>query len=578
MHDPFVRIDQLSFRYRGQTRYALDRLSFEVEPGEFLVVMGASEAGKSTLALCFNGLIPHFYRGAFDGHVVVAGKNTRSTRVAELAQVTGLVFQDFESQLFSTNVELEVAFGLENLGYPRDEMRQRVEEALRLVGLEGLRRRAPATLSGGQKQKLAIASVLAMRPRLLVMDEPTTDLDPESKAEIYAITDRLRQGSDTTLIVVDHDSEEVLQADRVLVLSEGRIARLGRAADLFRDVPFLEAHGVMPPTVPTYFYRLGMDGRIPLTISEAVATLRANGWSLSDDQYQALRARDAERARRYGQPILRVEDVSFAYPDGTTVLRTVSLEIRRGEMVAILGQNASGKTTLIKHFNGLLYPTRGRVLVDGHDTRQLGLQKLARSVGYVFQNPDYQLFAETVYDEVAFALRLRGLDEETIRAHVHEALEAVGLAGYEHADPFTLTKGGRQRVALAAVLATKPELLILDEPTTGLDYREQRGMMELVRRLNEAGSTIVFVTHHMWVAAEYAHRTIVMKDGQVLIDGTTRDVFAREDLLQAARLRPPQHVSLANRLGKTLLTVDELVACTVLPERERVGHEHRSLP
>jgi len=578
MTKPIVSVRQLTFRYRGQKRNALDDVSFDIFPGEFFVIMGASEAGKSTLASSFNGLIPHFFRGKFQGEVQVCEKQTTTARVAELSPLVGLVFQDFEAQIFSTNVELEVAFGLENLGVPREEMVRRVDDALRFVGLDTVRHRSPASLSGGQKQKLAIASVLAMRPKVLVMDEPTTDLDPLSKAEVYAITNRLRQQGDLTLVVVEHDSEEILDADRILVLANGQVARLDHAQTVLRDVDFLNQHGIMPVGITTYFRRMGDSVNAPLTIGEAVHAFTQHGWSISDQAYARLVERDHAREQCYGQPVIQVENLQFDYPDGTPVLKGVDLVIRRGEMVAILGQNASGKTTLIKHFNGLLYPTRGRVLVDGKPTREQSLFELSQKVGYVFQNPDHQLFAETVYDEVAFPLRLRRLDERTIQYAVTEALEAVGLAGYERADPFTLTKSGRQRVALASVLATKPEILILDEPTTGLDYHEQRSMMNLVQRLNENGSTIIFVTHHMWVAAEYAHRIYVVKDGQLIAHGTAREVFAREGELLAAGLRPPLHVSFANRLGKTLLTVDELLACTEVLPREHAGYESRSLP
>jgi len=573
MTKPIVSVRQLTFRYRGQKRNALDNVSFDIFPGEFFVIMGASEAGKSTLASSFNGLIPHFVRGKFQGEVQVCEKQTTSARVAELSPLVGLVFQDFESQIFSTNVELEVAFGLENLGLPRAEMVHRVNDALRFVGLDTVRHRSPASLSGGQKQKLAIASVLAMRPKLLVMDEPTTDLDPLSKADVYTITNHLRQQGDITLVVVEHDSEEILGADRILVLADGKVARLDRAHTVLRDVDFLEQHGIMPIGITAYFRRMGDSVNAPLTIDEAVHAFTQRGWSISDRAYAHFREHDRVREQRYGQPVIQAENVYFDYPDGTPVLKGIDIVIRRGEMVAILGQNASGKTTLIKLFNGLLRPTHGRVVVDGKSTHEQGLFELAQKVGYVFQNPDHQLFAETVYDEVAFPLRLRRLDERTIQYAVTEALEAVGLAGYEQADPFTLTKSGRQRVALASVLAMKPEILILDEPTTGLDYHEQRSMMNLVRRLNERGSTIIFVTHHMWVAAEYAHRIYVMKDGQFIAQGTAREVFAREEDLLAAGLRPPLHVSFANRLGKTLLTVDELVACTEALSLERARYE-----
>lgn len=561
MSTPVITVRDLNYRYRGQKRKALDGISFDVEQGQFVAIMGPSEAGKSTLAACINGLVPHFFQGKFSGDVEVYGKNTRATRVAEMAELTGMVFQDFEAQLFSTSVELEVAFGPENLQVPREEIARRVDESLKFVGLEAYKRRPPSTLSGGQKQKLAIASVLAMHPKVLVMDEPTTDLDPISKAGVFEIANHLRQRDDLTLLVVEHETEEVLEAQKILLLDQGKMIRFAPAHEVLREVELLETHGVMPLGVTRYFHAMGVK-QPPLTIEEGVKLFKECGWTLSEERYRELQEKDARRRDSWGAPLIRCENLEFTYPNGTHALKGINLEIRRGEIVAIVGQNGSGKTTLVKHFNGLLMPTGGEIWVDGRPTREQGVFELGRKVGYVFQNPDHQIFSNTVFDEVAFTLRLRKVDEETIRHSVTEALEAVGLSGYENEDPFSLTKSGRQRVAVASVLAAKPEILILDEPTTGLDYNEQRSMMELVRRLNERGSTIIFVTHHMWVVSEYAHRVYVIKDGQIYLEGSTREVFAHDRELVDAFLRPPMHVSFANQLGKTLLTVDELVYCT----------------
>jgi len=561
MAEPVIEIKDLHYRYRGQKEFALDGISLEVAQGDFLMVMGPSEAGKSTLVACLNGLIPHFHKGRFKGEVVLMGRNTREHTVAQMAELVGLVFQDFEAQLFSTNVELEVAFGPENFAVPRDEIARRIDENLRLVGLEEFRGRPPSTLSGGQKQKLAIASVLAMRPQVLVMDEPTTDLDPISKLGVFEVADQLRQRDDITLIVVEHETEEALHADRLLLLKDSQIVRLGPAQKVLREVDLLEELGIMPLGVPKFFKRMG-DSELPLTPEEGMRRFQANGWRISDEKYTELVAEDTARSQRCGEVLIRCTGLEHTYPNGVQAVRGVDLEIRRGEMVAIVGQNGSGKTTLVKHFNGLLTPTGGQVEVDGRPTAEQGVFLLGRKVGYVFQNPDHQIFSDTVFDEVAFSPRLRELEEAEIKQRVTEALEAVGLTGYEEEDPFSLTKSGRQRVAVASVLAARPEVLILDEPTTGLDYAEQRSMMNLVKRLNENGSMIIFVTHHMWVVAEYAHRVFVMKDGQILLHGTTREVFAYEADLHDAYLRPPHLVSLSNQLGKTLLTTEEMVRCT----------------
>jgi len=567
MPNPVVTIKDLKYRYRDQKRNALDDINLELNEGDFLVIMGPSEAGKSTLAATFNGLVPHFFKGKFKGDVQIFGRNTRDFTVAEMAKDVGMVFQDFEAQLFSTNVELEIAFGPENFGVPRDEISRRIDENLKLVGLEHTRNMPPSTLSGGQKQKLAIASVLAMQPRVLVMDEPTTDLDPISKFGVFKIADELRKRDDLTLIVVEHETEEAINAGKILLIKEGMPLMYGPAADVLRNVDLMESNGVMPLGITLYFKRMN-SADLPLTVEEGFETFQRKNWKISSERYQKLIEADQARVQAHKEPLITCKGLEHTYPNGFKALRGMNLEINRGEIVAIVGQNGSGKTTLVKHFNGLFMPTSGEIKVDGKPTREQGVFELGKKVGYVFQNPDHQIFSDTVFEEVAYSLKLRGADEELIKQRVAEALEAVGLVGFEKEDPFALTKSGRQRVAVAAVLAAKPDILILDEPTTGLDYAEQRSMMELVKRLNQEGSTIIFVTHHMWVVAEYAHRVYVVRDGLMILEGTPREVFAHEEELNDAFLRPPHLVSLSNRLGKTMLNVDEMVECTLMDGEE----------
>jgi energy-coupling factor transport system ATP-binding protein len=539
---------------------ALDGINLDINRGEFLVVMGPSEAGKSTLASTINGLIPHFHVGKMTGSVTVLGRETRQFSVSQMAESVGMVFQDFEAQLFSTNVELEVAFGPENFAVEREEIKRRIDENLKYVGLEAVRNRPPSTLSGGQKQKLAIASVLALKPSVLVMDEPTTDLDPISKMGIFDIIHRLCKRDELTLMVIEHETEEALYADRIALIKDGKIVKAGPAAEILRDVDFMENLGVMPLGIPRLFKGMGSP-HLPLTPDEGVRAFHEAGWKISEPAYQAIIATEKAALAKLTQPIIQCRDLEHSYGRGVKALDGVSLEIFQGDMVAIVGQNGSGKTTLVKHMNGLLMPSAGAILVNGQPTACQGVFKLGQKVGYVFQNPDYQIFSETVFDEVAFSPRLRKLPEEEVKQRVHEALAAVGLAGCDEEDPFSLTKSGRQRVAVASVLAARPEVLILDEPTTGLDYSEQRSMMDMVRQLNEHGSTIIFVTHHMWVVAEYAKRVFVMKNGKIMLQGTAREVFSHGDELRDAFLRPPHFVEFSNCLGHTFLTPQEMVTC-----------------
>jgi energy-coupling factor transport system ATP-binding protein len=554
---PLLSVRDVTYTYREAAAPALRGVSFDLAPGELLVVMGASGAGKSTLCRCLNGIIPNFLHGALGGQVLALGRDTRETSVADCSRHVGLVFQDFEAQLFATNVELEVAFGAENLGVPRGEIRARVRDLLRMVGLSHLAARRPHSLSGGEKQRLAIAAALAAGPSVLVLDEATSDLDPVGKASVFGLARQLTTAAGRGVVFAHHDAEEAVRATTVLLLSEGRVAAVDTPARVLSQPDLLEANGVAPLAATSVFAALRLDER-PLEDTDAAERLLAR--NLRIDGRAVARWEDSDRTRgSYGDPVIEVRGVTHAYGLGNAAIADIDLTIRRGEFVAIIGQNGSGKTTLVKHFNGLLRPTSGEVFIAGQPTRGHSLRTLAAQVGYVFQNPDHQIFAPNVFEEVAFGPRNFGLEEEEVRARVSESLAAVGLIGREEEDPFSLTKGERQRVAAASVLAGRPEVLIFDEPTTGLDDRESRSMMALIDQLNRRGHTIVVVTHSMWLAAEYARRVVVMQVGRITLDAPTRTAFSRREELRRTAIIPPQVVRLSQLLGGTALTVAELV-------------------
>jgi energy-coupling factor transport system ATP-binding protein len=559
------RLQHLSFSYPGQHGRALDDVSLLVNQGEMLVVMGATGAGKSTLAKCLNRAVPGFQSGTLTGSIAILGRELHEEGVADLAGVVGLVSQDFESQLFATNVLQEVVFGMEQLGVPPGEMQRRVPRALEAVGLLGFERRDPATLSGGEKQRLAIAATLALQPSILVFDEPTTDLDPLGKLEVFAVLATMHsQGY--TLIVIDHEVAAAERADRLIVLSQGRVIADDSPAVVLSQVDFLRTHGIRPPDLSAIAARLQLAPP-PRSIDEAEAVLRPRLGSKRMTPDSAFTTSSSQPTAVSTQPstppVIQVEGVGFQYDSGAPALApalaAVSLTICPGEFIAMIGQNGSGKTTLAKHLNGLLTPTTGRVLLLGRDLRELRITQVAAEVGYVFQNPDHQIFAATVHDEVAFGPRNFGLRSAEIDERVSDALQAVGLSGLEAEDPFLLSKGHRQRLAVASVLALHPRVLILDEPTTGLDYAEQRRMMDLLARLHDGGLTILMITHSPWVVAEYAQRGVLMAGGRLLFDGPLRTLFAEEALLERAHFRAPDATRLGRRLGFTPLSVEELL-------------------
>jgi len=570
-------LEGVTFTYHGAERAALRGVSLRLVAGEMIGIMGASGAGKSTLAKCLNRIVPAFEDGDFRGVVRIGGRALDGARVCDVASTVGMVFQDFESQLFSTNVAHEVAFAMEQIAMPHEDIAARITPALEAVGLAGFEDRDPTSLSGGEKQRLAIAAVLALRPRVIVLDEPTTDLDPEGKAEVFALIRQLREQG-LSLIVIEHEAEELRDCDRIVLVRDGAVITEGPPADVMTRLELLEECGVHPPDLNRVLGMLGIRAHAA-SIAEAEAMIRkafqridrsreipprespahelaASSAAITSD---GVASRDPIHASSPAQPLVEVQNLSFAYPFGPRVLNSVNLRIEAGEFFAIIGQNGSGKTTLAKHLVGLLKSTEGQILLSGRDRATLRPAETAQEVGYVFQNPDHQIFAATVEDEVAFGPRNFGLDHAEVERRCAEVLEAVNLAGARDRDPFLLSKGERQRLAVASVLALRPRLLILDEPTTGLDYREQRRMMALVSQLNRSGIAIVIITHTPWLVAEYARRVVLMRKGTVLFDGGVREFFAQDELLRASSFRPPEVTALARRFGTVALRPEEFV-------------------
>ncbi len=562
---PGVILDNVSYLYPRAAAPALKNITLEIQPGEFLGLIGPTGAGKTTLCLSLNGIVPQFYGGRFFGSITVNGLDTLNHPINALARQVGMVFEDPETQLTATSVENEIAFPLENLNVPRDEIRARIPQILAAVRLEGLEKKHPHELSGGQKQRLAIAAALALRPALLVLDEPTAQLDPVGAQEVFAVVRALNQQLGITVLLASHAAEELATySDRVAVLAQGALLRVGPPAEIYSDVPFLYAHGLRPPQVAETFALLNnFRARAitaPVTLECGLTALAALGPYPAAPQ--AVRAMPQATPGRSAPPLIAARGLQHTYPGGIQALKEVSLEIHQGEYVLIAGQNGAGKSTLVKHFLKLLTPTAGAVLVGGMDTRQLTVSALARRIGYVAQNPDQQIFNATVWDEVTFALKNLGYSPAEVTARATESLTAMGLLAARDRHPLTLPRGDRARIISAAILAMRPECVIFDEPTTGQDYRGAKAILEVSRALHQQGQTVIVITHHLYLMAEYAERVIVLGQGALLLDAPIRRAFHETALLAATFLTPPQAVSLAQAIEphSDLLTPAEVAA------------------
>jgi cobalt transport protein ATP-binding subunit len=547
-----LTVRDLHCRFDDPPAQALAGVSIEARRGELVAVMGASGAGKSTLLRCINALVPALLPAHCEGSITLDDEPVLGRSVGELGGRVAMVFQDFEAQLFSTNVRLEIAFGPGQLGVEPGEIRRRVDRMLAMLGLGELVARDPSTLSGGQKQRLAIASILAMQPDVMLLDEPATDLDPIGRIELYTALQRLRQEA-VALVAVEHEIEPVLGADRIYLMRDGIVAASGPPAELVRDTALFAACGVRPYDLAVLAERLRIE--LPLDVDQAIEALRR--WTAGRPR-TATSTSAAAPSTHAQPPILEVDHLSFTYDGGKPALDDVSVAIGAGEMIALIGQNGSGKTTLAKHLNGLLRAQSGTVRLDRADIRTLPLERVAPQVGYVFQNPDHQLFAPTVEEEVAFGPRNFGMPASEITARVASALDAVGLATLRDRDPFLLSKGERQRLAVATVLAMQPRILILDEPTTGLDYPQQRRMLDLLARVRAAGATVIIITHTPWVVAEYAERALLMRAGRLVFDGPLGELLADAALLRSASFEAPPATRVAQALGIPARSVADL--------------------
>ena len=555
-----IEMECVSFSYgtAADGAYALKDIDLSVEEGTFVGLIGPSGAGKSTLASAITGAIPHHYRGRLFGSTLVAGLDTCEASLTDIAKVVGSVLQDIDAQMVASVVEDELLFGLENFGIDHREIEGRIASALDAVGIADLRHREIATLSGGQKQKVAIAAILAMAPRVIVMDEPTSALDPASARDVFEVLRRAEELTGMTVILIEQTVALLAEyCDRVVVIDQGRIALDGTPTDVFSHGETLRAIGVDTPRTVRISNSLAEAGLAPndspaLTLDGAeslVAGILAPGLSESSPIAPCAPGDrpDARNTVDERPIIVDVAGAAYSYGTGQAGIEGINLTVRAGEILAVVGQNGAGKTTFTKLLNGLIKPSAGVVRVAGLDTRTTPVSVLASHAATLFQNPDRQLCRNTVVEEISFGIELQGAPAEAARERARHVAATFGLP--ENASPFNLSRGQRQMVALASVVALEPELIILDEPTSGLDYRECMTVMETVRQRALDGAAVVMVCHDMEVVSDFADTLAVMAEGRLIEVGPCREVFANDALLAHARIAAPCVPALGKRLA-----------------------------
>ena len=568
-----IEIQELTFKYAEAKKNALENVTLNIQKGDFVGIIGESGAGKTTLCSCLNALIPHHYTGDFYGSVKVEGQDTFDVKPDKLALKVGSVFQDIESQIVSYFVEDEILFGLENFGVPANQIEERITEALEALGISELRHREISTLSGGQKQKVVFASIIALKPDYLILDEPTGELDPASSLQIFKLLKKLNEERGITVIVAEQKIMLLCEfVKKLIVLEKGTVVHYGEIRSTLTHQREMEEAGINCPRVLTLTGKMMEEGltpsgmkteeRICLNTQEAadfIKRMMGNDCHVKTDD-DSLKPSQEPVTEPSEQPVLEFKNVCFSYNE-TANVHDLNVKIQKGDFTAITGSNGAGKSTFSKLCNGLLQPSAGDVFVLGQNTKRNKVSSLAKHIGFLFQNPDRQICCSTVEEEIAFSLKNNGLSKEEIQSKVEATIKEFGFDA--KTEPFNMSRGQRQRLCLACLIALNPEILILDEPTTGLDYRECMEMMNRIRELNENGTTVIMVCHDMEVVLDFAKSVIVMNRGEILAQGATREILSNKELLAKARLLQPQIAATCSLLGdefKGLFTVEELIS------------------
>ena len=566
---PIISFRNFSFQYRAQKRPTLTDIDLEIYPGERVLIAGPSGSGKSTLAGCINGLNPFSNPGACTGTLTVDGVDAPHSSLFELSAHVGTVLQDPDGQFIGLTVGEDIAFALENSCTPQDEMHAITRHAAELVGIENHLGYAPHELSGGQKQRVSLAGVMVDQVKILLFDEPLANLDPATGKQAIELIDEIQKKTDTTVLIIEHRLEDVLwrNVDRIVLVNGGTILADLRPDELLSG-SLLAENGIREPLYVTALRYAGVD------ITPDKHPAHVDSLVLDDTDTQKLRdwftARPRPAAQPEREPLLEVKGLSFGYQKGQQTLRDVSFSIGKGEMVSIVGRNGAGKSTLSKLICGFETPDAGEIFLNGKPLAEENIRRRAQHIGYVMQNPNQMISKTMIYEEVALGLQRSGLTEEQIREKVEATLKVCGLYPFRNWPISALSFGQKKRVTIASVLALDPELILLDEPTAGQDFRHYTDIMEFLRGLNARGVTVVMITHDMHLMLEYTRRALVFCDGRLIADRTAAAVLCDPALVEQAALKETSLYTLANRCG--IAPAEDFVERFIAADREVRAH------
>ena len=566
---PIISFKNFSFQYRAQKKPTLQDINLDIYPGERVLIAGPSGSGKSTLAACINGLNPFSNPGECTGTLMVDGVDAPHSSIFDLAGHVGTVLQDPDGQFIGLTVGEDIAFSLENNCTPQPEMKEIVQHAAELVGIENHLGFAPHELSGGQKQRVSLAGVMVVDVKILLFDEPLANLDPATGKQAIELIDTIQQKTDTTVLIIEHRLEDVLwrNVDRIVLVNEGRILADMRPDDLLSG-SLLAENGIREPLYLTAMRYAGIavtpekhPAHIDSVVLDKADTARLHSW---------FQAEPLPAPKPAPEPLLEVRDLCFGYNKGQHTLQNVSFSIGKGEMVSIVGRNGAGKSTLSKLICGFETQDSGEIYLNGKDLKDENIRRRAKHIGYVMQNPNQMISKTMIYDEVAMALQGSGLTEEQIREKVEDTLKICGLYPFRKWPVSALSFGQKKRVTIASVLVQDPELILLDEPTAGQDFRHYTDIMEFLQGLNTRGVTVVMITHDMHLMLEYTPRALVFCDGQLIADRSASAVLCDPELIERAALKETSLYTLANRCG--IAPAEEFVERFIAADREVRAH------